>query len=275
MKNAWILLGLSLAAACAPAAPDTEATTSEVADTVVADATTAGAPSSAADSATSRNDAGFTQVASVPRSAVFPHTPHRDVACTTCHGAIRGHATHTTIACRECHASAPAGSTPRAMTKAECLGCHHGAQQRVSCTTCHAPVAPRSVTRTFQLSVWDAPRATTLPFDHARHVSVTCASCHQTPPFLPPDRACGSCHERHHRPDAVCASCHAAPPAGVHDVRVHASCSGSGCHAASVVADLPRSRQECSVCHRDRADHYPDRDCAPCHRLGSSSGDER
>ena len=205
-----------------------------------------------------------------PLSTRFPHAPHRNVACRTCHGSIQGHATHTTVPCRACHAAAPvAAATARELTREECLGCHHGAQQTVGCPTCHAPVPPRTVQRPIQLSVWRVPRATSLPFDHDRHAGLRCAACHQEPPLLRPERACGSCHAFHHRAEATCTSCHAAPPPGAHDLHVHDGCSGAGCHAESAVSDLPRARATCLVCHRDRVDHQPGRECAPCHRLSA------
>ncbi len=262
MKNARTLLGLCLAAAvagCGGGAPP--------------DANPPAEQSAAAAATTADTGATVTARAEAVRSAPalsqgpasrFPHTAHSTVACRNCHGSIPGHATHAAVGCRECHAPLTRDATST-MTREECQSCHHGPQQTFGCSTCHAPVPPRTVERTLELTVWRTPRTISLPFDHARHGSVQCAACHVEPPLLKPDRACGSCHQNHHRPDADCSSCHAAPPAGVHDLSVHESCSGSGCHAQAAVADLPESRAACLVCHRDRTEHQPGKDCRSCH----------
>jgi Class III cytochrome C family len=219
-----------------------------------------GAPAPAADVAR--------PVASAPGRVTaatrFPHLAHAGVECRTCHATIPGHATHAAVACRECH-TPPTVDATSTMPRDECRSCHHGAQQARECATCHAPVPPGKVERSLTLTVWKAPRTVSLPFDHARHGSLQCAACHQEPPALTPNRPCGSCHQNHHRPDADCASCHAVPPAGVHSLSVHEGCSGTGCHAATAVANLPQSRSACLVCHRDRTDHQPGKDCRSCH----------
>lgn len=263
MKNARILISLCLAAtamACRGAPPPDAATTSEEpAAPAVAPAQGGAAPA----------------VASVPRPAVltpslgtvsarFPHKAHAAVECRECHATIPGHTTHAAVACRGCHLP-PTVDATTTMSREGCQSCHHGPHQERACATCHAPVPARTVERSLQLTVWKAPRTVSLPFDHARHESVQCASCHQERPLLTPDRACGSCHQNHHRPDADCAACHAAPPAGVHGLSVHEGCSAAGCHAEAAVADLPESRSACLVCHRDRTDHQPGKDCRLCH----------
>jgi hypothetical protein len=204
-------------------------------------------------------------------STRFSHSAYPAIGCRKCHGTIPGHSMHAGLLCRECHVAQPSGDVAIKLTREECLGCHHDPQQTVGCSTCHAPVPPRTVERSLRLTVWEAPRTVSFPFDHARHRSVQCTVCHEEPPLLTPKRPCGSCHQNHHRPEADCASCHAASPAGAHDLRVHESCSGSGCHAETAVADLPMSRATCLVCHRDRTEHQPAKDCRSCH-LPASGG---
>jgi len=260
MKNARTVLGLFLAAALAAcgggAPPDASAPAEPAAAPTTATADT---------SATAAASTGAVQPAVLSQNASrFPHTAHSAVACRNCHATIPGHGTHAAIACRECHAP-PARDIASTMSHEQCMSCHHGSQQTFQCSACHAPVPPRTVERSIQLTVWKAPRTVSLPFDHARHGSVQCSACHADPPLLTPDRACGSCHQNHHRPDADCASCHTAPPPGVHPLSVHEGCSGTGCHAESAVAGLPESRSACLVCHRDRIDHQPGKDCRSCH----------
>jgi len=263
MRIARILLGLWLAMAFAACGGGATPDESPPAEEAAAPATT---PAETGAPATTRPEVVRPAAAAIQSSASsrFPHTAHTGVACQSCHTSIPGHATHAGVACRACHVP-PTRDIASTMARETCQSCHHGSQQTRTCSTCHAPVPAKTVERSLQLSVWSAPRSVSLPFDHARHVSVQCATCHVEPPLLSPDRACGSCHQNHHRPDAACASCHAAPPAGVHDLRVHEGCSGAGCHAETAVADLPESRATCLVCHRDRTDHQPGKDCRSCH----------
>lgn len=282
MKHTRLLLGLCLAAVTTACRGDARGPTPGAADTTAAptDAAARSTPTAAAPTTVGADTSAARPTATAlapPRtSGGFPHTPHREVACRTCHGSIQGHATHTAVPCRECHAALPTSGVTRVLTREECLGCHHARAQAVPCVTCHTPVPPGTVQRTLEMGVWAGPRTISLPFDHARHGSLQCAACHTDPPLLKPERACGSCHLPHHRPDADCASCHAAPPASAHDDRVHGGCSAAtGCHADSVAKDLPMNRPTCLVCHRDRVDHQPGRECAPCHRLVSAPGKDR
>jgi len=262
MKNARTVLGLFLSvAACGGGEPPHNSPPTEqgAAPTATA-ADTGGAVAAPAEMV--QPAAALSQGAISTR---FSHSAYPAIECRKCHGTIPGHSMHAALPCRECHVAQPSGEVAIKLTREECLSCHHGPQQTVRCSTCHAPVPPRTVERSLQLTVWEAPRAVFLPFDHARHRSVQCTVCHEEPPLLTPNRACGSCHQSHHRSEADCASCHAAPPAGAHDLRVHEGCSGTGCHAEGVVAGLPESRSACLVCHRDRIDHQPGKDCKTCH----------
>ncbi len=203
----------------------------------------------------------------------FPHEPHlnADVACRTCHASVPGHGTHSSVACRQCH-QAPGGGSGRILTRTECLACHHGAKQTVTCTVCHNPLPGQlTVQSELKLSVWPAARMRSFTFPHSKHAALGCRTCHEEPPLLTPTRTCGSCHDRHHRPAADCSTCHQEPPPTAHDVRAHVSCSGRGCHAAELVRTIPRTRPVCLVCHRDRVDHEPGQECATCHQVEAGS----
>ncbi len=230
--------------------------------------TTASAPASTAGSDSVR----VVRAAAVTRvvdPSWFPHQPHvkAKVACRTCHRSVPGHETHSALACRSCH-RAPTESSGRPFTRVECLSCHHSAEQRASCTTCHdPPPGPLSVERRIHTSVWPEARVRSLTFPHARHSGLECRTCHQGPPLLPVTRTCGSCHVTHHGPNADCSTCHEEPPRSVHGLSVHVSCSGSGCHAEDKVAFITSTRAACLLCHRDRVQHESGQDCAACHRV--------
>jgi hypothetical protein len=203
------------------------------------------------------------------RGSWFPHGPHlrADVNCRTCHKSIPGHETHAAIACQSCH-TAPADAAGPPPDTMVCRSCHHGAKQRFACTVCHNRLpGPLTVQRQLKLSVWSQVRTRSLPFPHTPHAALGCRTCHVDPPLLTPTRTCGSCHARHHHPGAECSLCHQTPPPTAHDLRAHVSCSGSGCHAESLVKSLPRTRSTCLFCHQDRVDHQPGKECASCHRV--------
>lgn len=237
-------------------------TTEAAADTTAS----APAPAAASDSTPVLRPATLTRVAG---PSWFPHEPHvrANVACRACHPSVPGHGTHSAVACRTCHRPAAEGAG-RMLTRTECLACHHGEKQRVACTTCHDPLpGPLTVQRRIELSVWPEARRRSLTFPHARHSGLECRTCHQDPPLLTRTRTCGSCHDRHHRPDADCSTCHEEPSPTAHDLRVHLGCSGTGCHAEEKVAFIRPTRAACLVCHRDRVDHEPGRECATCHHV--------
>ena len=207
----------------------------------------------------------------------FPHSPHRNVPCATLprSGAPRPRGPRGRGVQRlpragggspETEAAAvPAGPAPQV-----CRSCHHGSDQRYACTHCHgdpSAIPPRRVTQAMTVAGHRHPDRT-LEFAHAFHTSVACTECHRGGPDLTPDRACTSCHDSHHQPEADCSRCHQPPAATAHTLAAHAGCGGAGCHQDARVLSLPRSRSLCLVCHRDRVDHEPGKDCATCHRLG-------
>ena len=54
---------------------------------------------------------------------------------------------------------------------------------------------------------------------------------------------------------------------GDHDLRVHQTCSGSGCHTAPDVESLAETRTGCLGCHQAQTEHEPRQDCVECHRM--------
>lgn len=200
------------------------------------------------------------------REENFPHVAHVEISCRVCHAAPQGHEMHRALPCAECHRSS-ALVTRQSLTRAECLACHHSPDRNVTCSRCHAAPAPRTVQRTFQMSVWSAPRTKTLPFDHARHGTVECRTCHQQATDMTRTQTCASCHDRHHTPAARCQSCHAPPPASAHDEAVHRGCVGSGCHSAPDVDAMSGRRAVCLVCHQAQEDHEVGKECADCHQV--------
>lgn len=196
----------------------------------------------------------------------FPHVAHVEISCRVCHAAPQGHQMHSTLPCSECHRSS-ALVTRQSLTRSECLACHHDPQRNVSCARCHTPPGPRTVQRTFQMSVWATPRTKALPYDHARHTAVECRTCHTQPTHMTDVPTCASCHERHHTPAARCQTCHTQPPAGAHNAQAHLGCLGSGCHNAPDVNAISGRRAVCLVCHQTQENHEPGKECADCHQV--------
>ncbi len=194
----------------------------------------------------------------------FRHEKHRGLVCQRCHPAVPGHARHTNVACTSCHPAVPV--TGPAPGPAECGGCHHAAVQGRACTSCHDPTARGTLAlqRSWDLSVWGAPRLRDVKFDHRWHEARPCGACHTDRPSLVSTRACASCHE-HHEGRADCRICHVAPPVGVHTLAAHQGCAGQGCHRDPPVRKATLSRDECLLCHADRERHQPGRACAQCH----------
>jgi nitrate/TMAO reductase-like tetraheme cytochrome c subunit len=181
----------------------------------------------------------------------FEHTRHESVSCTTCHSTSTGH-----------------GSL-RVSVARDCQGCHHAdnATGR-DCARCHTSEEIRLVrqlTTPVALTVWTAPRQRELPFAHARHEGVTCATCHGVARTRTMERTCASCHAEHHTPSADCASCH--PPARTtHTRELHLTgCGASGCHATESTAAVTPVRTTCLACHAEQRDHMVNRECATCH----------
>jgi hypothetical protein len=254
-----LFLATGLAPGCGPRAAEPGAGEPEEAAQV-----DAAAP---ADTAPARPGTWFGETALAYTTPGFEHNPHGDVACSNCHAVMPGHAAHVAVGCLECHGDAGARSGAATVRPAECQACHHRADPPRDCARCHAPgevAAPIGVMVAVKAA--DRVRERELRFAHPRHAALACTRCHELPRVLPAP-ACSACHDRHHRADADCAACHAQPAAGTHDLTAHVSCGGSGCHTNAAVIALPSSRPVCLVCHQDRTDHEPGRECAQCHLI--------
>jgi len=183
-----------------------------------------------------------------PQDTTFRHSVHKALACTTCHGTTNTHGGLKFVA--------PAG----------CLACHHGAAQRVECTTCHVPesLTPITLPVTFAVSARPQPVTRPLAFPHARHAALACTTCHGPDVRRGVTTTCAGCHAAHHTAMSDCSGCHPTARTG-HDRTAHDGCGR--CHTDAVVAALPPSRPLCLVCHEAQRDHYPEGECATCHAL--------
>jgi hypothetical protein len=180
------------------------------------------------------------------------------------------HARHERLSCGACHGAGELHRTLTVRTARDCAACHHDPRRGGACAVCHAAPAraeARGVSAPLSLTVWEAPRTRTLPFNHRVHGNLACGGCHGTPVTLEVDRKCGSCHLEHHRPEADCAACHPAPAPAAHPAEAHLGCGGSGCHAPEVAPSPTLSRSLCLTCHLGQRAHEPGRACAACHEI--------
>jgi hypothetical protein len=205
------------------------------------------------------------------RPGTFAHGAHVRIGCAVCHEAPRGHDAHGGLACAECH-RASAEATLAVLSPEQCQSCHHAADQTLTCEHCHESRGALESTQTLAFGVWSAPRERALPFDHAAHVELDCASCHTTAPALSPAASCASCHDAHMEAAVRCVSCHVAPAVGTHDVDAHLTCSGAGCHSAPIVEALAGARPVCLLCHQAQTEHEPAGNCVDCHRVRPGGG---
>lgn len=203
----------------------------------------------------------------------FPHGTHGDVECTQCHTTLAAHDSHTGVECTDCH-QGPAWLGERVVfSRDECRACHHDAEQPRTCDTCHGEAISRPrITRTAAANptTGSGPTSRELLFGHEDHGTLACTDCHGEPSSKAFSVECRSCHQDHHREDTNCGLCHGAPLLEVHDLKAHLGCGGAGCHEEPVTAQLGPSRSVCTACHSDQATHYPEGDCAECHRVSPS-----
>ncbi len=188
------------------------------------------------------------------------------------------HGLHKKFSCITCHASQSARNRLTFEAPRGCQICHHQAPQTSDCAKCHAA---SEVTRPDSVAVRVAvagsePRLHPARFEHDRHRTLKCVTCHTTPATLEPQPAvatCAACHDNHHAAGKPCAVCHNdggstavraahAPPA-----EAHTACDA--CHDAAIVARLVPDRGLCLTCHAARQEHYRDKECTLCH-FGSS-----
>ncbi len=190
----------------------------------------------------------------------FSHSRHRDLSCTACH-----------------QSNADQHGALSVKTLRDCQSCHHAAERAEQCTSCHSRselAGEKRVATQIELSVWQQPKERALPFRHAWHESVTCASCHTTPVTLEATATCASCHNEHHQAQRECRFCHESGKP-THTRTAHLGCAGSGCHTMSATVSLRPTREVCLTCHQDKVTHRPGRVCAECHEvrwLASRSG---
>jgi hypothetical protein len=183
------------------------------------------------------------------------------------------HEDHGRVQCLSCHTVDPVHGAVRVRTLSDCRSCHHTPPLANDCATCHSaadvPEGTYLLARALELSVGRAPERL-LPFQHADHAGVTCASCHTEGLQLSASAAsCASCHVEHHDIEASrCATCHLplmeTPP---HPIEVHVGCGGAGCHTETPFEGVPRTRALCVTCHQDMEDHRPGPACSTCHLL--------
>lgn len=189
------------------------------------------------------------------------------------------HQRHEDLPCRGCHGAGATHRTTRVRAPTDCAACHHDPARALSCTKCHGVnsiPAERTVRLTLNLRVTEVPRVRDVTFRHDVHVATSaglgCKDCHATEVTLQRNRECGSCHASHHAGKADCVNCHAPPRQGAHDVSVHLTCAGGGCHATATSPTPTLSRTLCLFCHADRRDHEPEGSCALCHRIPGAKG---
>ena len=209
-------------------------------------------------------------LASLPDLSGFPHGPHLDILCETCHQTVARHVTHADSPCTSCHSVPATVAAFRVPTERECMACHHVETRGLTCAQCHlaSELAGRmAITARLTSSIWPRPFDRQLPFDHNRHANETCADCHTMSAYENVETECSTCHDSHHTATASCSQCHeeGGPPS--HGDAVHAGCTGTGCHADVAVTGLPPSKTLCLVCHQDQVDHEPEGDCAVCHGI--------
>ncbi|HEY0996683.1 MAG TPA: hypothetical protein VGD77_11885 [Gemmatimonadaceae bacterium] len=183
------------------------------------------------------------------------------------------HARHERLSCTQCHGTGARHRQVLVRSAADCAACHHDAGRARPCTTCHAALpAPREVTVAVRATASPAARARTMPVPHQRHAQVRCTECHREGPFLAPARACGSCHDRHHRADADCAGCHRAENQARHDAASHLGCAGAACHATALAPKVWPTRTLCLTCHPAQKEHAVGGQCAACHEIPAPGG---
>jgi hypothetical protein len=246
------------------------------------------------------------------------HNPHRQTHVTSARQSCASAGCHADWRAIPFHVGAKhRGAAPN------CTTCHLPHQARVDasdCAGCHADVrrrhgerplpVPFDTAAALQRTSWrhdaqrdapkgkgDAPppeappgdvsiRAPPDSFEHARHTTLDCITCHDTPAgdrltFAAP-RGCQICH---HQAPATndCASCHAAGPEAPRTVHprvtvagrpprphtaqfrhtVHDALRCAACHTTPVSLAPGPEAAGCTGCHA--LHHGPDRDCAACH----------
>jgi len=179
------------------------------------------------------------------------------------------HAAHRTVAYEACHDMRSAHGQLRIRAPQDCELCHHREAAPAPCSRCHeaGAYASQPYPRTLRMAIAGNERSRSLRFTHTEHAAVPCAECHRGSSRVAGANSCAGCHADHHTVTRDCMACHTAPARDAHDVTVHVTCAGSGCHAATFVTGEPRTRESCLACHREQADHRPGESCTECHAL--------
>jgi hypothetical protein len=193
-----------------------------------------------------------TDISAFPSDS-FSHKPHSRLACLTCHnlGSKGGRLTfEVPRGCDICHHQRPAQS--------DCASCHQD-DELASTVPVQVAVAVPKQDR----------RRRTVQFEHEKHDTLACTSCHVVPVSLAPVdsvRTCAGCHTEHHAQSRECAACHrtaAIVEAHKRPVDAHGRCDA--CHTPGTVAQLSPTRSFCLACHSPQQDHYAPRECSACH----------
>lgn len=196
---------------------------------------------------------------------IFSHSKHlqRGAACATCHPnaptsrSALDNLLPTEAACRVCHAIDRDQPTKQATPVAACAGCHVGYTPGAVVARVYVPAGP-------------------LKFDHSRHASASCESCHgdmrtvdlATTRQLPTMGSCLTCHTNGSHP-RHCTDCHLARTGGLLETTFpHGELvpQRSGLGDDHDVLFMKNHRQQasrpdatCNACH-DRSE------CLDCHQ---------
>jgi hypothetical protein len=181
------------------------------------------------------------------------------------------HARHRALQCNACHDSSRAHGTLKISSIAQCRDCHHDGSAARPCASCHESgsylTANYPKQQRFRISARTSQHTRTINFNHEPHKTIVCTQCHTEPNTRSAAAvSCTSCHQQHHAADVSCRLCHV-PRQGVHDLRVHMSCSGSGCHTTNPTPGVPRTREFCLLCHQNMLQHKGTANCVTCHVL--------
>ena len=172
-----------------------------------------------------------------------------------------GSGAHSRLPCATCHRRdnrAPQATRPG---HRPCSGCHSQKFAALSgpiCTICHKTAEPKDGA----LKPPPALRSFGVRFDHARHQSANCASCHK-----PAGRGVALTIPAGSAAHATCYQCHnAGGQAGEQDISTCSTCHAQGGRTAraamaarayqvnfSHAAHTAKAKLSCSECHRLRA----------------------
>jgi nitrate/TMAO reductase-like tetraheme cytochrome c subunit len=199
--------------------------------------------------------------------------PVRGSVCLRCHLGVerqrgtfdgatfdhRPHVQRASLPCSSCHTSLEEHGGINLASASQCQACHHSGA--ILCERCHSGGrgAPQ---RTLALASGD--------FSHPIHLlrELTCSECHGAD-FVTARVDCSACHDTHHQPRVACAGCHREGLSDKHAGFPHIACRT--CHGDDVAGITEWSRQVCTACHTDRAEHFAPTECHSCHQIPAMS----